>query len=280
MILTPSYDQEFCHEFGLCSDTGHLIDLIIKLPTWAQKHTTSEGDFYFIDYGKILNELPVNFKSKSKITKLLKPLIESGIIESIKVSRSLYLKPSDELVYFWKKTKVREEKEHRSKNRTFYIWNDYILKMKRIVLKIEPIRTPAISTPIIRTPVNDSQNRSKNEPKSTETWNAYSRAYLQRYHVAPLRGAKVNSLLCQFVDVVGIEQAPLVAAYYVTLNESWYQKKAHDIPTLVTNAQSIFTQWARGENKTSTDYRQTERRSSMANNVDAAIQKLQSRENQ
>jgi len=134
MILNPSFDQEYCQTFGFNSDTGFLIDLIIKLPTWAKRHTTDNGDYFFIDYGKITLELPAVFKSKSKITKLIKPVIDSGIVNSIKVGRSLYLKASPELVYFWKLKKDRQPESNRSKNRTFYNWNDYVLKMKRIVL--------------------------------------------------------------------------------------------------------------------------------------------------
>lgn len=266
MKLTPSFDQEFCYEFEFTSDTGFLIGLIINLPTWATKHNTSKGDYYFIDYGKIITELPTVFKSKSKITKLLKPLIEYGMIESIKIGRSLYLRASKELVYFWKNKKILDVDSNRSKNRTFYNWNDYVLKMKRIVLKIEPIRTPAISTPSIRTPIDEKENRSKTEtktekPKSTETWNAYSKAYLNRYRVSPLRGAKVNTLLGQFVELVGKDDAPLIAEYYVCLNDKWFQTKAHDVATMLQNAQAIRTQWATGTNKTSIDYRNQERTS-------------------
>lgn len=280
MILTPSYDQEFCYQLGLCSDSGHLIDLIIKLPSWAQKHQAKDGDYYFIDYGKILKELPVNFKSKSKITKLLKPLMESGLVENIRVGRSLYLRASKEVVYFWKKTKKNEAETNRSKNRTFYIWNDFVLNLEHTVLKIEPISTPAISTPIISTPRDDSENRSKNETgkepaKSTQTWNAYSRAYLERYPRSPYRDASVNTLLCKFVDKVGKEDAPMIAAYYISLNDQWYVKKGHDVATLLQNAQSIANQWAAGTNQTSLDYRNQERTS----NNQSVQQKIEQRIN-
>src|SRR5690606_26709859 len=198
--------------------------------------------------------------------------MESELIESVRVGRSLYLRPCKELVYFWKKKKENPEENNRSKNRTFYIWNDFVLKMKQTVLKIEPISTLAISTPTIRTPIEDGSNHSKNEtkkepPKSTPVWNAYSRAYLNRYRVSPLRGVKVNTLLGQFVDQVGKEYAPEVAAYYISLNDQWYQKKGHDVATLLQNAQSIYTQWATGTNNTTQDYRKTERITRAGNDV-------------
>lgn len=117
--------------------------------------------------------------------------------------------------------------------------------------------------PLVKTDKKVKTNRAKG--KSTETWNAYSKAYLQRYDVAPPRGAKVNTLLCQLVDLLGTDQAPLVAAYYLQLNDRWYQQKSHDVPTLIQNAQAIFTQWARGTNQTSIDYRNQERSSNNQN---------------
>jgi hypothetical protein len=113
--------------------------------------------------------------------------------------------------------------------------------------------------------------------KSTQTWDAYSEAYFKRYGVSPLRGAKVNKLLCSLVDQIGLENAPHVAAYYVTLDDQWYQKKSHDVPTLIQNAQGIFTQWATGTNKTSRDYQQNERRSSLANSRDEAMKMLEAK---
>ena len=110
--------------------------------------------------------------------------------------------------------------------------------------------------------------------KSTATWNAYSRAYLHRYRDAPLRNAKVSKLLCQFVDQVGADDAPMIAAYYLTLDDQWYQKKSHDVPTLLQNAQGIRTQWATGTNRTSQQIRQTERMSGNAQAVNEVKQMI------
>jgi len=117
--------------------------------------------------------------------------------------------------------------------------------------------------------------KEKQPAKSTATWNAYSRAYLERYPRSPYRCAKVNKLLCQFVDVVGQDEAPLIAAYYIALDDQWYVKKGHDVATLLQNAQSIANQWAAGTNHTSSDYRQHEKRSSLSNNMDQAMQNIE-----
>jgi hypothetical protein len=121
------------------------------------------------------------------------------------------------------------------------------------------------------------QNKNKEKPagKSTETWNAYSYAYLGRYPRAPYRDASVNSLLCKFVDKVGKEDAPFIAAYYLTLDDQWYVKKGHDVATLLQNAQSIANQWAAGTNNTSINYRQNERTNHNLNVANRVIAKLQ-----
>ena len=116
------------------------------------------------------------------------------------------------------------------------------------------------------------------KPKSTATWLAYEKAYHRRYGVAPLRNAKVSKQLCMLVDQVGAENAPLVAAYYLTIMDSWYLKKSHDVSTLLQNAQAIFTQWATGTNKTSRDHQQQERRSTLVNSRDEAMRIIQERE--
>jgi len=111
----------------------------------------------------------------------------------------------------------------------------------------------------VKTDIAEPPKKATKEPKSSRTWDSYSRAYLHRYRVAPNRSAKVNKLLCLFVDEVGQDDAPQIAAYYLNLNERWYQQKAHDVPTLLQSATAIRTQWATGTNKTNKDYQKTER---------------------
>jgi hypothetical protein len=291
MILTPSFDQEFCEALGLNTDTGHLIDLIYKLPTWSQSRETTDGLYYFLDYGKIIKELPSVFKSKAKITRLLTPLIELEIIECITVKRSYYLRTSKDLKMFWKKVKIGNSKQAKSdcfKNETYKKWQsfvskmkDSVSKMKRDVSKMKPIRTPAISTPIIRTLIKSEIACSKNEtiksnskePKSKAVWIAYALAYKNRYGHEPIRSAKVNKQLCLLVDETG-QDAPLIAEYYLLLNNNWYQQKGHDVATLLQNAQAIRTQWLNNTNRTSIDVRNTERQSTTLSAVDAVKAKI------
>lgn len=278
MYLTASFDQEYCHALGINSDYGHLIDLIIKLPSWA-KYADDEGmRYYFIDYGKIIKELPVIFKSKSKITRIIKELEERSIISIIKVGRSYYIKPDESLIFFWKKSKfdrLDSSETNRSKNRTFQKWNDYVLKSERIVLKSEPIRTPAISTPMISTPIEKKQNSSKTKTVDTKkTWEFYAKAYLERHNSDCLRNAMVNTQMKKFVQMVGAKDSPYIAQYYLSLNDSWYLKKYHDVGSLLQNAQAIRTQWLNQTNRTTIDHRNTERQSSTLSAVNSVKQKI------
>jgi hypothetical protein len=163
---------------------------------------------------------------------------------------------------------------------------DSVSKMKDIVSNMKPISTPAISTPIISTPIKSEIACSKNEtlkpdskePKSKAVWLAYANAYKNRYGHEPIRSSKVNKQLCLFVDEVGQADAPLIAEYYLYLNDRWYQQNSHDVGTLLTKAQAIRTQWLNQSNKTSYDHRTTERRTATleaVNRVKAQIDRCE-----
>lgn len=105
----------------------------------------------------------------------------------------------------------------------------------------------------------------KKEPKSKAVWIAYAKAYESRYNNMPMRNAGINSMLCKFIDNVGATDAPLIAEYYLSLNDRWYQQKFHDAGTLLQNAQAIRTQWLNNSNQTSIDHRNSERKSNSVN---------------
>jgi DNA-binding transcriptional ArsR family regulator len=114
----------------------------------------------------------------------------------------------------------------------------------------------------------------KKEPKSKAVWIAYAKAYESRYNSPPMRNAGINSMLCKFVDNVGINDAPLIAEYYLRLNDSWYLKIYHDVSSLLKNAQAIRTQWLNNTNRTSIDHKNTERKSTTLSAVDAVKAKI------
>lgn len=88
------------------------------------------------------------------------------------------------------------------------------------------------------------------------TWVAYSAAYSARYGAEPRRNATTNAQMAQVVKRLGVEESPLVAAFYVNHNQSFYVQKLHPVGLLLKDAESLRTQWATGRKVTATDARQ------------------------
>lgn len=82
--------------------------------------------------------------------------------------------------------------------------------------------------------------------KSVETWNAYAAEYHRRYHVLPVRNQQTNSQLARVVDRLGSQEAPLVAQFYVRLNDPLYVKARHPTNLFLRDCEGIRTQWASG----------------------------------
>ena len=74
-----------------------------------------------------------------------------------------------------------------------------------------------------RDKVSPGRSRSPPNPsKSGEIWLSYSEAYERRYGAKPVRNATVNACLCKFVDRVGAEEAPDIAAWYLRSENHLY----------------------------------------------------------
>lgn len=115
-------------------------------------------------------------------------------------------------------------------------------------------------------------------PKPTAlTWDAYATAYQQRYGVAPVRNATVNSQLAAFVRRLGQEEAPSVAAHYVTSNNAYYVRKGHAVGPMLTDAEKLRMEWATNRQTTSAQATQLDRTQSNANAAQDAIAILASR---
>ena len=118
------------------------------------------------------------------------------------------------------------------------------------ILPAEPVR-----------PARPSENPAEPEDASATNravWAAYRQAYLDRYGVEPLRNAKVNGQIAQFVRTVGAEDAPKLAAFYPWHNGGFFVQRRHDFGLLLQSAQQIRTDWLRGEQMTAARARQTE----------------------
>lgn len=113
--------------------------------------------------------------------------------------------------------------------------------------------------------------KTEQQQANAATWQAYADAYVARYGVEPVRNAKVNGQIAQLVARLGAEEAPQVAAYFVTINDQFFLRSLHDLGLLLSRAEAIRTQWVTGRQITSTTARQLENTQS---NLSAAEQAL------
>lgn len=99
--------------------------------------------------------------------------------------------------------------------------------------------------------------------KTGPTWDSYANAYKRKYRgVTPLRDAKVNGVLSKFVDRVGAEEAPAIAAFYVLSRDSFYSTKSHPVELLLNDCQKLRTEWLTGRTVTMTTARDNEKTAS------------------
>ncbi|HDS1584978.1 TPA: helix-turn-helix domain-containing protein [Stenotrophomonas maltophilia] len=102
------------------------------------------------------------------------------------------------------------------------------------------------------------------------TWAAYASAYRDRHGVAPVRNAKVNSNVRQIVQRLGHGEAPLVAAWFLTVNERYVVQNMHDLGALLAKCEAYRTQWATGRQMTQASAAQQDQTQSNANAADEA----------
>lgn len=99
-------------------------------------------------------------------------------------------------------------------------------------------------------------------PKTAATWAAYAAAYFERYETTPVRNAKVNSQLGQFVDRIGADEAPEVAAFFVRHPGAFYVQRCHSVDLLLGDAEKLRMEWATKRITTATQARLDERTAS------------------
>ncbi|CFQ49855.1 DNA-binding protein [Yersinia similis] len=125
---------------------------------------------------------------------------------------------------------------------------------------------------------------SKSKPEETplreacrKTWEAYKNGYWERYGVDPVRNAKVSSQIKQFVERVGMEAAPHVAKFYLSVNNTFYVQKLHPVGCLLADAESLHTQWATGRTMTAARAKQIDSTQTNLNAADETIRMLRAR---
>ncbi len=120
--------------------------------------------------------------------------------------------------------------------------------------------------------------KAKPESATAETWDAYSAAYLRRWHAAPVRNARVNSQVVQFVKRIGAQESPGVAAFYLGSNRGLYVSAKHPVNLLLRDAEALRTEWATGHHGTETQARQVDQTAATGNVFANLIAEAEERE--
>lgn len=104
-----------------------------------------------------------------------------------------------------------------------------------------------------------------------QTWKDYALAYQARYGTGPVRNARVNAMIRQYVQRVGQEEAPALAAWFVAHNGAWYVRQGHQVSALLQDAEKLRTEWVTGKRMTSTRARQMDQTEANISAVGEAI---------
>ncbi|OAK66062.1 hypothetical protein A3K87_09865 [Variovorax paradoxus] len=126
--------------------------------------------------------------------------------------------------------------------------------------------------------LSKSKAVEQEKPKTADVWEAYSSAYAERYGVEPLRNAKVNALLSQFLSKLPVDEAPAVAAFYVRSSNQFYVAKGHSVAMLLADAEKLRTEWVTGRQTTATQARLADRAQSNFNAFAPLIAEARMRE--
>jgi hypothetical protein len=104
-----------------------------------------------------------------------------------------------------------------------------------------------------------------------QTWKSYADAFFNRYGTEPVRNAKVNGQVKNFVKRIGYDESPLVASFYLTNNTQYYVSRGHSVDCLLADAEKIRMEWATGSTMTATRANQIDKSQANRNAVDEAM---------
>lgn len=83
----------------------------------------------------------------------------------------------------------------------------------------------------------------KEPPPTAAVWEAYALAYFSRYGTEPVRNARVNGQLANFITRVPRAEAPLIARHFVESNNRWYVSKGHSVQCMLGDAEKVAMEW-------------------------------------
>lgn len=139
----------------------------------------------------------------------------------------------------------------------------------RHITLIEPSGEPSFPAGLPAAPP-EVESETEVQAACRLTWSAYSQAYRNRHGAAPVRNAKVSANVKQLVKRLGQTEAPLVAAWFLTVNERNVVQAMHDVGFLLARCEAYRTQWATGRQMTQTSAQQQDQTQSNASAADDA----------
>lgn len=93
---------------------------------------------------------------------------------------------------------------------------------------------PDVEAPMMPAEKAAKTRAANADVKTSATWAAYTEAYLRLYPgVKPLRDAKANAQMLQFVQRVGADDAPQIAAFFVTSKWALAVNARHPVDLLL-----------------------------------------------
>lgn len=108
-------------------------------------------------------------------------------------------------------------------------------------------------------PTNPSDVSKNTKPPSAAAFDAYAQAYSARYGVIPPASAKTRGQFANLVTRIPAEEAPDVAAFYVTHSRRLYVEAGHPVDLLLRDCEKLRTEWRTGRTITATAAAQADR---------------------
>lgn len=116
-----------------------------------------------------------------------------------------------------------------------------------------------------------AQKKSQANPDNVACWQAYEKAYLNRYGCLPVPNAKTRGQVATLVRYVGKDLAVALAEYFLSHNDSWFVKRRHEFGCLLNSYQQVLTDMQRGEQMTQARARQTDQTQSNYESANGAM---------
>ena len=116
-----------------------------------------------------------------------------------------------------------------------------------------------------------AQKKSQANPDNVACWQAYEKAYLNRYGCLPVPNAKTRGQVATLVRYVGKDLAVALAEYFLSHNDSWFVKRRHEFGCLLNSYQQVLTDMQRGEQMTQARARQADQTQSNYESANGAM---------